>query len=219
MDSFIEDDFPVHLHCDVCKKERDPLQCIYYCAACHFMVEVNYIISEVILHLFHQLHHLELLYKKPSNSKELCNCVACGFNIDEAIRYECRKCEFCLHLECGSLMVNIKFHGHEHLLALIDINMCSQRTKWECNACEWEIEDDPILRCVECKYNSYISCLAVSPPETTMYKHHQHSLTLRPDHKTLVRDQNASYYCDACNKKRILKHPFYSSTECDYNTH
>lgn len=116
-------------------------------------------------------------------------------------------------------MANIKFHGHEHLLALIDINMCSQRTKWECNACGWEIEDDLILRCVECKYNSHISCLAVSPPETTMYKHHQHSLTLRPDHKTLVRDQNASYYCDACNKKRILNHPFYSCTECDYNTH
>lgn len=154
--------------CKLCRKNISGPT--YGCATCEFFYVHKSCCEfpQVILHPFHQLHHLEVLYKKPLNSKELCYCVACGFNIDEGIRYECRKREFCLHPECGSLTANIKFHGHEHLLALIDINMCSQRTKWECNACGWEIEDDPILRCVECKYNSHISCLAVSPPETTM---------------------------------------------------
>lgn len=61
MDSFIEDDFPVHLHCDVCKKERDHLQCICYWAACHFMVEVNCIISEVCMLLANFVNLLQIL--------------------------------------------------------------------------------------------------------------------------------------------------------------
>ncbi|KDO40634.1 hypothetical protein CISIN_1g0469252mg, partial [Citrus sinensis] len=47
MDSIVEDGYPDELYFDVCKKQRDPQECICYCCvACCFMVEFNCVISE-----------------------------------------------------------------------------------------------------------------------------------------------------------------------------
>ncbi|KAJ4712689.1 putative Cysteine/Histidine-rich C1 domain family protein [Melia azedarach] len=50
VDSLVDDDYDKQI-CDVCEEERDPQECIYYCAECDFIAEFNCVFSEVMLSL------------------------------------------------------------------------------------------------------------------------------------------------------------------------
>ncbi|KAJ4712688.1 putative Cysteine/Histidine-rich C1 domain family protein [Melia azedarach] len=50
MDSLVVDYYDKQI-CDVCEEERDPQECVYYCAECNFIVEFNCVFSEVMLSL------------------------------------------------------------------------------------------------------------------------------------------------------------------------
>ncbi|CAL5423508.1 unnamed protein product [Camellia sinensis] len=79
----------------------------------------------------------------------------------------------------------------------------------------------PFFRCVWCNVNQHVHCISALPP-TLKYNNHVHPLTLtycpikdRPDE-----DDNAEFYCDACEERRDLALPtYYCKDGCQFVAH
>ncbi|XP_028057044.1 uncharacterized protein LOC114261035 [Camellia sinensis] len=106
---------------------------------------------------------------------------------------------------------------HHHPLALIfrTENVC-----WSCNIRDKFI-NNPFFRCLSCKFKLHVHCISRLPP-TLKYHDHVHSLTFTncpiKDHPD--EDNNAEFYCDACEKRRDLAQPtYYCKVGCQFVAH
>ncbi|GAY49916.1 hypothetical protein CUMW_122730, partial [Citrus unshiu] len=128
--SSIKDDTKLLLHCDVCKKERDPVHPYYCCAESEYHAHC---LIKFEIHM-HDLAFFEKLYDNPK-------CTAsCNFTSpDHAAYFRCVRCNFNVHVLCPQLSSKTGDEGapaggeikvreiehcvlHQHPLTLCEIN-------------------------------------------------------------------------------------------------
>ncbi|KAH9669522.1 cysteine/Histidine-rich C1 domain family protein [Citrus sinensis] len=163
------------------------------------------------LHPFHP-HPGHFLSLSDIYKNSILDCEAC-LSMTNYFVYDCVKCEFCLHPQCASLLPNVKYKGHEHLLILVE----NMSYKGECEACRGNIEGTFFFRCVQCRLNFHVQCGSVpaSLPPTVVHKNHDHPLTLTAYVKYYVE----SLKCYACSEEINPKDPCYLCVECEYYAH
>ncbi|KAL7195390.1 hypothetical protein ACSBR1_035585 [Camellia fascicularis] len=142
-------------------------------------------------------------------------CHAC-YQYTSGFAYVCAECTIFFDIRCPfSKPRLIKSELHHHPLAFFTV----KSKELNCHACNRSFRT-PFFRCVECDFNLHVKCLPTLPP-TAKDKHHRHPLTLtnspikdRPDE-----DENAEFYCDACEERRELYERTYYCKECHYVAH
>lgn len=194
--------------CMICFENLDGQS--YGCVPCGFLIHESCrkLPQQQTQHPFHphRGHGLSLVYK------DILDCEAC-LSMTSFFVYHCVKCGFCLHPQCASLLPNVKYKGHEHLLILVE----NMSYKGECEACGDKIEGTFFFRCVQCRLNFHVQCDSVpaSLPPTIVHKNHDHPLTL----VTYVKYYVELLKCYSCGEEINPKHPCYLCVECEYYAH
>ncbi|GAY63468.1 hypothetical protein CUMW_225880 [Citrus unshiu] len=198
----------------------------YGCAPCKFYIHSSCReLPQEIKHPFHPRHCLKLSISK---KKVKYRCDACLFDIQN-LRYRCVKCGFNLHPECTSLKPSVTYKGHPHLLILVE-NLSHHSN---CEACSFDIQGVPFMRCVACHLNFHLQCgpqplqqtvlveteesdfdlhpECISLKATIEYKGHEHLLTL-------IEDMSYNADCEACDRTTYGAF-FMRCEECELNFH
>ncbi|GFS43950.1 hypothetical protein Acr_00g0087910 [Actinidia rufa] len=137
-------------------------------------------------------------------------CFAC-YNNTIGFAYACRECGLYCDIRCI-----IKYELDEHPLALFNTVM----NKLNCKICAHPLYA-PFFRCEECNFNLHVGCLSILP-QIVKHKFHRHTLTLTnspvKDHPD--EDENAEFYCDACEESReLFDTTYYYCEECHLVAH
>ncbi|KAL7194237.1 hypothetical protein ACSBR1_034615 [Camellia fascicularis] len=220
-----------HLHplifCN--NKENFPYTCyvcclpladsIYFCPECPALLHKSCAdLPQEIEHLLHPHHTLTLKYRWATGDEipycNACLCMCSGFF------YKCCQCKWYMDVRCACLPESTILRWskiHRHPLALI---FSTENNLLRCNICAKSFHT-PFFRCWLCDFNQHVHCISALPP-TLKYHNHVHSLTLtncpikdRPDE-----DDNAEFYCDACEERRDLALPtYYCKVGCQFVAH
>ncbi|XP_024046435.1 uncharacterized protein LOC18053036 [Citrus clementina] len=199
--SSIKDDTKLLLHCDVCKKERDPVHPYYCCAESeyHAHCDINYHIQcgdpvslpPTIVYEHHE-HPLVLTETLAEDDSTLFYCYACVKERNPKHSfYFCAKCEYSTHVHCVITKVQLverkklKHFSHQHFLILQENgDVCY-------SACENFIQGAS-YGCDPCNYYLHQFCAAL--PKTLLHPYHQHHLPLQKPFVGIYRQ------CSACHK-------------------
>ncbi|KAL7243340.1 hypothetical protein ACSBR1_015689 [Camellia fascicularis] len=232
--------------CSCCSQPfDDERSVVYLCLECKGLLHKTCAqLPRKIDHSFHPSHPLILLPQKPRFFGYTCgacsqykdsfiyHCSDCEFYLDIA----------CASLSPNpaenSEFGQIGRFSHSNPLIL-----CDNKQKFEicCYACEIPLGDS-ICFCAQCKVLLHESCADLPHemkhmfhpvhtltlryhrhcisklPPTLKYFNHVHTLTLNrssiqdyPDE-----DDDAEFYCDACEERRVLAHPTYYCKDCHY---
>lgn len=131
----------------------------------------------------------------------------------------CQKCNFSLDINCATAkhpLIRPKIHQHD--LAYFN---CTTKVGFSCNTCHRYSSDSKyFFRCVECDFNIHAYCY-LSLPETIKHDCHLDPLTLTtsPIKDMPDEDENAEFYCNACEERRDLADPTYYCEECHFVAH
>ncbi|XP_028085367.1 uncharacterized protein LOC114286400 [Camellia sinensis] len=191
--------------CGACCQYKDSF--IYYCSDCEFYLDIacaslnpnppeNNEFGQI--RRFSHPHPLILCDNK--QKFEIC-CYACQWYMD--VR--------CALSKPKTMMSKI----HPHPLALFN----KPNYGILCTTCR-QFCVTPFFRCVLCHFDLHIHCVSIFPP-TLKYFNHVHTLTLNrsPIKDYHDEDDDAEFYCDACEERRVLAHPTYYCKDCHYVAH
>ncbi|PSS11569.1 Protein kinase C-like [Actinidia chinensis var. chinensis] len=181
-------------------------------------VEGNEFVWVEEMHPFHPKYDSSIIQKATAvpESKQEGNefnghfrCFEC-YNNTIGFAYACRECGLYCDIRCI-----IKYELDEHPLACFNI----VTNKLNCKICARPLYA-PFFRCEECNFNIHVSCLTILP-QVVKNKFHRHTLTLTnspvKDHPD--EDENAEFYCDACEENRELFDTTYYCEECHLVAH
>ncbi|XP_057511768.1 uncharacterized protein LOC130793920 [Actinidia eriantha] len=164
-----------------------------------------------INHLFHSQHPLTLLYHPPPPDFEVFSfrCKACGL-YGSGRSYNCTKFNFDIHVPCSQHVPTVKSDIHKHPLAFFNLYF---DIKLRCHICDGSM-NGPFFRCVECDYSVHLHYFPALP-SSVKHTSHRHSLTITdsPIKDYSDEDDDAEFYCDACEKRRNLNDCSYYCAE------
>ncbi|CAL5423498.1 unnamed protein product [Camellia sinensis] len=192
---------------------------IYFCPECPALLHKSCAdLPQEIEHLLHP--HYTLTLKNDWHAKDgIHYCEAC-LHCCIGFFYECCQCKWYIDVRCACLPESTILRWskiHHHPLALI---FSTENFHRGCNICK-KCFSTPFFRCLLCNLNLHVHCISGLPP-TLKYHNHVHSLTFtncpikdRPDE-----DDNAEFYCDACEKRKDLAQPtYYCKVGCQFVAH
>ncbi|CAL5420932.1 unnamed protein product [Camellia sinensis] len=203
-----------------CSACRLPLaDSIYFCPECPALLHKSCAdLPREIEHLFHP--HYTLTLKNDWDYKDgIPYCQAC-LHCCLGFFYKCCQCKWYIDVRCACLPESTILRWskiHHHPLALI---FSTENIRQGCNICK-KCFSTPFFRCLLCDFNLHVHCISGLPP-TLKYHNHVHFLTFtncpikdRPDE-----DDNAEFYCDACEKRSDLAQPtYYCEVGCQFVAH
>ncbi|CAK7337259.1 unnamed protein product [Dovyalis caffra] len=185
--------------CDKCLSGQG-----FVCSECSFVLHQSCFESpQEIRHRFHPFHPL-ILQTRPSNVSSTCNACCKYLN---GFTYVCSHCNFELHIECATIMPNVSYKGHQHLLLFLE----NTEIEVECNSCGISCNSS-VFRCVDCNFNLHYTCGPL--PHTIKHECHIDPLLLRDS--PVEDDTYDGFYCDECEKKRDPLLPIYHCKDCHY---
>ncbi|KAF5734925.1 hypothetical protein HS088_TW15G00422 [Tripterygium wilfordii] len=130
-DCVVEDDLD-EFYCDACETERDPEECVYYCALCDFSVHMSCVIFEVLLLLSGEKPNVKL--RRPDRQRAL-EAVKKGSTLDDFIEMltEEEKEEFIaadksLDEEINVIREELLKSPHENVSSNLKFNSYSEKT-------------------------------------------------------------------------------------------
>ncbi|CAL5411548.1 unnamed protein product [Camellia sinensis] len=183
---------------------------ICFCAQCKVLLHESCAdLPHEMKHMFHPMHALTLRYHRYGK------CEAC-LRHSSGCFYECPQCQWYIDVRCAlSKPKTMMSKIHPHPLALFN------KPNYDilCTTCR-QFCVTPFFRCVLCHFDLHIYCISILPP-TLKYFNHVHTLTLTrsPIKDYPDEDDDAEFYCDACEERRVLAHPTYYCKDCHYVAH
>ncbi|KAL4637156.1 hypothetical protein ACB092_03G060100, partial [Castanea dentata] len=161
-------------------------------------------------HPLHPLHPLLLFDEYNSKfNKEFGNCQVCKENRSEYC-YGCFRCNFKLHIRCGSLPLTMEAEAevHDHPLTAIWKQMT-----FTCDLCGKEDKGMPYV-CNPCGFGIHRRC--VNFPGRLKVVRHNHPLNLI---HSLELHQSNSQLCQLCFLKVDTNYGLYYCSRCDFAAH
>ncbi|PSR98796.1 Diacylglycerol kinase [Actinidia chinensis var. chinensis] len=209
----------------------------YHCSKCNFYMDVHCTVfkparnnkcyklyadlPQQIDHLLHPQHFLRFCHSSESLNLESLNldqtltCGAC-LRSSRGFFFECQWCGWYIDVGCALAMYTPMMSKiHPHPLIFFD----KANNLFECNSCG-QCCYTPFFRCFRCDFNLHVHCVSILP-RTLKYNNHVHPLTLTnsPIKDHADEDDNAEFYCGACEELRVLADPSYYCEECTYVAH
>ncbi|PSR81708.1 Nucleoredoxin, partial [Actinidia chinensis var. chinensis] len=216
--------------CQVCCRKM--LSICYYCSECKFYMDVHCAalkptennkgyklcadLPQQIDHLLHPQHFL--LLRHSSGLTDLDQTLPCGacLRYSRGIFFECQLCRWYIDVGCAlAKYTPMRSKIHPHPLIFFD----KANNLFECNSCG-RCCYTPFFRCFRCDFNLHVHCVSILP-RTLKSNNHVHPLTLTdsPIKDHADEDDNAEFYCGACEELRVLADPSYYCEECTYVAH
>ena len=160
-------------------------------------------------HPLHPLHPLILFYEGTRHLEgEKSNCEVCKEMLWEYC-YFCYRCNFKLHIKCGSLAPTTKAtEVHDHPLTVIG--------RWmtlACDLCGKEDKSMPYL-CTTCGFGIHTRCAHF--PSRLKVIRHDHPLNLI---HSLELHQSNSQFCQLCFQKMNTNYGLYYCSRCNFVAH
>nr|XP_023897934.1 uncharacterized protein LOC112009826 [Quercus suber] len=160
-------------------------------------------------HPLHPLHPLILFYEGTDHPEgELSNCEVCKERRWQYC-YFCYRCNFKLHIKCGSLAPTTEApEVHHHQL--------TPYWKWmtfTCDLCGKEDKGMPYV-CTSCGFGIHTRC--TNFPGTLKVVRHNHPLNLI---HSLELHQSNSQLCQLCFLKLDINYGLYYCSKCDFAAH
>ncbi|KAL7168874.1 hypothetical protein ACSBR2_033993 [Camellia fascicularis] len=192
---------------------------IYFCPECPALLHKSCAdLPPEIEHLLHP-HHTLTLRNDWATKDGIPYCKACLHSC-LGFFYKCCQCKWYIDVRCACFPESTILRWskiHHHPLALI---FSTENIRRGCNICA-NCFSTAFFCCLLCNFKLHIHCISGLPP-TLKYHNHVHSLTFtncpikdRPDE-----DDNAEFYCDACEKRRDLAQPTYCcKVGCQFAAH
>ncbi|GFS37761.1 hypothetical protein Acr_00g0053780 [Actinidia rufa] len=209
----------------------------YYCSECKFYMDVRCAalkttennkcyklfadLPQVIDHLLHPEHTLSFRFgaglSNLLESLEKLQCGAC-LRYSRGFFFECKGCRWYIDIGCAlAKYTPMMSKIHPHPLIFFD----KANNLFECNSCG-QCCYTPFFRCFRCDFNLHVHCVSILP-RTLKSNNHVHPLTLTltdsPIKDHADEDDNAEFYCGACEELRVLADPSYYCEECTYVAH
>ncbi|XP_057471160.1 uncharacterized protein LOC130759994 [Actinidia eriantha] len=216
--------------CQVCSGEMEGF--CYQCSKCNFYMDIRCAalktkennkgyklcadLPQGIEHLLHPQHFLRVFHSsRLLNIDKTLPCEAClRFSI--GFFFECKGCRWYIDNGCAlAKYTPMMSKIHPHPLIFFD----KANNLFECNSCG-QCCYTPFFRCFRCDFNLHVHCVSTLP-RTLKYNNHVHPLTLTnsPIKDHADEDDNAEFYCGACEELRVLADPSYYCEECTYVAH
>ncbi|CAL5341102.1 unnamed protein product [Camellia sinensis] len=200
--------FPIH--CFVCRLPFvDSMIC--FCPKCKVLMHKSCVdLPQEIKHVLHPEHTLNLWYIPGWRY-----CRACRRD-SHAFLFKCLQCKW--YMDAGCALSEppriIMSEIHEHPLALF-----KEPNHKKCKTCSKKCIT-PYLLCVLCNFIQHVNCVEILPP-IVQYKYHYNRLTLTdsPIKDNSDEDDDAEFYCDACEERRELHKRSYYCKESHYVAH
>ncbi|GFS37762.1 hypothetical protein Acr_00g0053790 [Actinidia rufa] len=215
--------------CQVCSVKMQGF--FYHCSECNFYMDVHCAalkptetnkgyklyadLPQVIDHLLHPPHGLRFCYSSGLSKDRTLPCGAC-LRSSRGFFFECQLCKWYIDVGCAlAKYTPMMSKIHHHPLILFD----KANNLFECNSCG-RCCYTPFFRCFRCDFNLHVHCVSILP-RTLKYNNHVHPLTLTnsPIKDHADEDDNAEFYCGACEELRVLADPSYYCEECTYVAH
>ncbi|XP_057470628.1 uncharacterized protein LOC130759516 [Actinidia eriantha] len=214
--------------CQVCSGNIEGF--CYHCSECKFHMDIRCAALEGyklcadfpqrIQHLLHPQHFLRFHHRGGgglSNFRETLQCRAC-LRSSRGSFYACQWFDCVWYIDVGCALAKytpLMSKIHPHPLIFFD----KANNLFECNSCG-QCCYTPFFRCFLCDFNLHVHCVSILP-RTLKYNNHVHPLTLTdsPIKDHADEDDNAEFYCGACEELRVLADPSYYCEECTYVAH
>ncbi|CAL5409094.1 unnamed protein product [Camellia sinensis] len=183
---------------------------ICFCAQCKVLLHESCAdLPHEMKHMFHPMHALTLRYHRYGK------CEAC-LRHSSGCFYECSQCQWYMDVRCAlSKPKTMMSKIHPHPLALFN------KPNYDilCTTCG-QFCVTPFFGCVLCHFDLHIYCISILPPTLKCFNHvHTLTLTRSPIKDYPDEDDDAEFYCDACEERRVLAHPTYYCKDCHYVAH
>ncbi|KAI7998917.1 hypothetical protein LOK49_LG10G03011 [Camellia lanceoleosa] len=180
---------------------------MYKCIDCPFVLDVK---CALLTATATKKIQFQKQQQKPNHSHPLilCDmvksfdytCCCCGLTIDGDCVYVCLQCKGLFHNSCAELPLEIKhpFHSSHPLV----LSQPLEHHFFNCGVCHQKLHRLNYL-CSMCRFVLDVNCARLKPEQD------------RPDE-----DDNAEFYCDACEKRRDLAQPtYYCKDGCQFVAH
>ncbi|XAR60059.1 hypothetical protein NMG60_11033294, partial [Bertholletia excelsa] len=187
-----QQNFPIRCYC--CRLLLGNFICFY--ANCNVLLhETCADLPCEIKHVLHHSHNLTLIDRPLDDSF---SCVACNY-YSSTFTFRCLECDWIFDIKCvlskpTIFVFNLHRHPHAFFNNNNDLFLC----------------DTPFVHCVACNFSLHGHCISTLP-NIIEYGNDMHPLTLNhsPIKDFSNQEDDAKFYCDACEKERLLAYPTY----------
>ncbi|GFS31134.1 hypothetical protein Acr_00g0015820 [Actinidia rufa] len=189
---------------------------LYACLQCRALLHKSCAhLPQKMEHPLHPSHPLVLLY-----GCDLFTCQVCSGTI-QGFWYYCSECKFYMDVRCAALKPtenNKCYKLFADLPQVID-HLLHPRTHSQLPLCAAIPRSFVAFVAI---FNLHVHCVSILP-RTLKSNNHVHPLTLTltdsPIKDHADEDDNAEFYCGACEELRVLADPSYYCEECTYVAH
>ncbi|KAK7840226.1 hypothetical protein CFP56_016916 [Quercus suber] len=184
----------------------------YSCVECSWFY-LHKLCAELPPGLHHPLHPIHPLilfdqFQVYPEEKEQSKCEVCKESRIE-YTYCCYRCDFNLHVRCGSLPSTLEAEFHDHPLTAF-----WNWITFTCNLCGKEDKGMPYL-CNPCGFSIHRKCAYF--PRILKVVRHKHPLHIT--HSSLELDESDSRFCLLCVQKVDTRYGLYYCSKCDFLAH